>query len=316
MSPGGMGFNARGLCGTSGCVAASDQKWETWLERLYNLRRDKRGSHERPHKPALLLNIIDLLDRKAITTNEVSLSDELVTTFKRYLEVVKEEDDKPTIENPFFFLSGDKFWQVTPQGQREPLYREGFAAGAPSVAQLRKQGVTGWFDAGLIEATACEQSPDRPANPCKLVNSSFLTLRLSAQRRRPLDDVLGLALGEHFDGRIVGEFRIRAGEFFRDAHRRQARFRRQVGIRQLFKRDLQSCGRGNLAELAERLFLFFGTLGNRDGQPQQIESFCHIRLLLGNSNGSAQSEHLQSGIRARAGKLKQWRRGGGVRPLS
>jgi putative restriction endonuclease len=124
-------------------VAASDQKWEGWLERLYNLRRDKRGSH------ALLLSIIDLLDRTVITTNEVPLSDELVSTFKRYFAVVKEEDDKPTIENPFFFLSGDKFWQVTAEGEREPLYREGFAAGAPSVAQLRKQGVTGRFDAGL-----------------------------------------------------------------------------------------------------------------------------------------------------------------------
>jgi predicted restriction endonuclease len=28
---------------------------DRWLERLYNLRRDKRGSHERPHKPVLLL---------------------------------------------------------------------------------------------------------------------------------------------------------------------------------------------------------------------------------------------------------------------
>ena len=88
--------------------------WETWLERLYNLRRDKSGSHERPHKPALLLSIIDLLDRGVITRNEVPLSDELVATFKRYFAVVRRENDQPTIQNPFFHLCGDKFWQLVP----------------------------------------------------------------------------------------------------------------------------------------------------------------------------------------------------------
>ena len=130
-------------------VGASEHEWETWLERLYSLRRDKRGSHERPHKPVLLLSIIDLLDRGVLKTNSVPFSDELVETFKRYFAVVKEEDDKPTIENPFFFLSGDKFWQVIPQGANEPMYREGYASGAPGVGQLRKQGVTGRFDEGL-----------------------------------------------------------------------------------------------------------------------------------------------------------------------
>ncbi len=130
-------------------VGASKHEWEKWLERLYSLRRDKRGSHERPHKPVLLLSIIDLLDRGVIKTNVVPLSDELVATFKRYFAVVKEKDDKPTIENPFYFLSGDKFWRVSPQGANEPLYREGYASGAPSVGQLRKQGVTGRFDEGL-----------------------------------------------------------------------------------------------------------------------------------------------------------------------
>lgn len=85
----------------------NERVWESWLERLYSLRRDKRGSHERPHKPVLLLSIIDLLDRRVIRDNAVPLSDELVATFKRYFAVVKREDDQPTIQNPFFHLSGD-----------------------------------------------------------------------------------------------------------------------------------------------------------------------------------------------------------------
>ena len=48
--------------------------WQEWLERLYSLRRDKRGSHKRPHKPVLLLSILDLLDRGVIAENRVPLS--------------------------------------------------------------------------------------------------------------------------------------------------------------------------------------------------------------------------------------------------
>jgi len=130
-------------------VIGSDHVWEMWLERLYNLRRDKRGSHERPHKPVLLLSILDLLDRRIISGNEVPLSDELVRTFKRYFEVVRKQDDQPTIQNPFFHLSGDKFWQLVPAPGEAPIYREGATTGAPSVAELRKRVAYGRFDDGF-----------------------------------------------------------------------------------------------------------------------------------------------------------------------
>ncbi|MGO8679266.1 MAG: hypothetical protein ACLQVX_25785 [Limisphaerales bacterium] len=46
-----------------------ERKWQEWLERLHNLRRDKRGSHERPHKPVLLPSLLDLLDRGQVKNN-------------------------------------------------------------------------------------------------------------------------------------------------------------------------------------------------------------------------------------------------------
>src|SRR4051812_11413134 len=130
-------------------LSPQERLWQPWLERLYNLRRDKRGDHERPHKPVLLLSIIDLLDRGLIRKNEVPLSEELVETFKRYFEVVQKHNDKPTIENPFFFLSGDGFWEVRTPGRDEPLYVAGQASGGPSVAQFRRAGAFGRFDPGL-----------------------------------------------------------------------------------------------------------------------------------------------------------------------
>jgi len=124
-------------------------EWDNWLDRLYNLRRDKRGSHERPHKPALLLSLIDLLDRKVTTKNLFLLSEELTATFKRYFAVVKKHDDQPTIQNPFFHLCGDKFWSLVPAAGEANIYHEGATSGAPSVAELRRRTAGGQFDAGL-----------------------------------------------------------------------------------------------------------------------------------------------------------------------
>jgi putative restriction endonuclease len=130
-------------------MAVSEHGWETWLERLYNLRRDKSGSHERPHKPVLLLSIIDLLDRGIITGNEVPLSEELVKTFKRFFAVVRRENDQPTIQNPFFFLCGDKFWRLVPAAGEREIYKEGATSGTPSVAELRRRALHGKFDDGM-----------------------------------------------------------------------------------------------------------------------------------------------------------------------
>jgi putative restriction endonuclease len=128
--------------------------WKTWLERLYNLRRDKTGSYERPHKPALLLSIIDLLDRKVIQENAIPLSKELIETFNRYFAVVRRHNDQPTIENPFFRLSGDKFWTLVPRQGQAPVYREGATTGTPSVKQLCDAVAFGRFDDQLWQLLA------------------------------------------------------------------------------------------------------------------------------------------------------------------
>lgn len=107
----------------------TETTWQLWLERLYNLRRDKRGLHERPHKPALLLAIMDQLDRGAITDNQFPLSDDLIASFNRHFEVVQKPSDQPTIQNPFFHLSGDRFWHLEPKDGEDVIYRVGEAGG-------------------------------------------------------------------------------------------------------------------------------------------------------------------------------------------
>jgi putative restriction endonuclease len=128
----------------------TEKTWQQWLERFYNLRRDKRGSHERPHKPVLLLAILDLLDHGLLDKNEIPLNPDLVKTFKRYFEVVRQRDDQPTLENPFYHLSGDGFWQLVPKPGERPPYEPGNASRVPTLKALRE--IYGRFDDNLWNA--------------------------------------------------------------------------------------------------------------------------------------------------------------------
>ncbi|MBI4328136.1 MAG: HNH endonuclease [Chloroflexi bacterium] len=169
--------------------------WENWLERLYNLRRDKSGGHERPHKPILLLSIIELLDRAAIRENTVTLSEELLETFKRNFAAVRKHDDQPTIQNPFFHLCGDKFWHLVPLSGEAEIYREGSTSGAPSVAELRRRVAYGQFDAELWtllsepiarhqlrEAMMARYFPDEREELAALAGASRASVRQEALR--------------------------------------------------------------------------------------------------------------------------------------
>src|ERR1039458_127338 len=135
----------------------NEMTWQHWLERLYNLRRDKRGTYERPHKPVLLLAILDLLDRGILTNNQIPLSPDLVKTFKRYFEVVRQRDDQPSIENPFYYLAGDGFWQLVPKPGERPLYEPGNASRVPTMKALRE--IYGRFDENLWNALLTDAHP-------------------------------------------------------------------------------------------------------------------------------------------------------------
>lgn len=153
---------------------------EQWVARLYDLRRDKRGDHERPHKPALLLAILDLVESGEVTSNRVPLSDALIDRFKGYFDIVGRGDDRPTIQNPFFHLCGEGFWDLLPQPGERPLYQRGNVTGAPSVAQLRRRMSHGAFSRDLWERVA-------DAGQRAALRAALITRYFPDQRRQLLD---------------------------------------------------------------------------------------------------------------------------------
>lgn len=181
----------------------TESTWQRWLERLYSLRRDKRGAHERPHKPVLLLAIMDLLDRGAAATNDFVLNPELIKTFRRYFAIVRRENDQPTIENPFYFLAGDGFWTVERPGQG-PLYQVGNASSPPSMGILHS--AVGHFDPQFWELL--RNPATRPQLREALVSRYFPDCREQLGRLRAAPEPAQNAqLNEGYEQARSGAFR-------------------------------------------------------------------------------------------------------------
>ena len=77
------------------------------------------GGHERPHKPVMLLALLDLFAQRTFRENRVTFSPELLELFAEYFAVVREEGDRETPINPFFYLRGDGFWHHHPRPGQE-----------------------------------------------------------------------------------------------------------------------------------------------------------------------------------------------------
>ena len=109
----------------------------TILDQLYCLKRDKVGNYERPHKPVLLLAVIDLIESGVISDNKILMNKRLETRFKEIFEIVRKEDSKPTIQNPFYYMSGEPFWKAK-DSEGNDFYIPGHASLCPSITSLRK----------------------------------------------------------------------------------------------------------------------------------------------------------------------------------
>jgi putative restriction endonuclease len=84
------------------------------IEALYRLNVAVIGSgtarHERPHKPVLLLAVIDLVAQGEATPERIPWDMNLRARFSLYFELVRQQNDQCTPENPFFYLRQEKWW--------------------------------------------------------------------------------------------------------------------------------------------------------------------------------------------------------------
>jgi len=97
------------------------------------VRWTEQTKHRAPHKPLLLLSIIDLFAQGFITTNLIELSLELGELFSLYWAKVMPPGRDGNIALPFYYLKSDKFWHLQAKPGNENLLNTQIR----SVIQLR-----------------------------------------------------------------------------------------------------------------------------------------------------------------------------------
>ena len=89
---------------------------EKYVGKMRRLRID-RAHGTAPHKPVLLLGIIELIEQGQIRENKVSPSPDLFESFMKYWSIVT--DRKPNLALPFFHLKRDGFWHLHANAEYE-----------------------------------------------------------------------------------------------------------------------------------------------------------------------------------------------------
>lgn len=91
-----------------------------YLHKIQRLRLGRSRGAPAPHKPLLLLSVLDLIEQGAITTNRITPSPQLVETFIRYWKHVSTGQARPFM--PFNHLRSSGFWHLQPhEGQETTL---------------------------------------------------------------------------------------------------------------------------------------------------------------------------------------------------
>jgi len=90
-----------------------------WLQKLATLRIDRARGNPAPHKPLLLLVIIEMMEKAEIRSTEVTLSPDIAFRFSVYWSAVAQRcKQRPDVRLPFHHISSSGIWQaLTAQGE-------------------------------------------------------------------------------------------------------------------------------------------------------------------------------------------------------
>ena len=95
---------------------------EEYLEALANLNVGRSAGHPKPHKPCLLLAVLDLIEQGAIDSNRIYFSETLCKRFTHHFDQWRQGNDTDNPDRPFYHLKTDGFWHHQPKKGREADY--------------------------------------------------------------------------------------------------------------------------------------------------------------------------------------------------
>lgn len=86
-----------------------------YYARKFQRLRVDRAHGVAPHKPILLLAVIEQVERGLMPQNRIELSPPLIQTFLKYWSYLGSARHRPDISRPFFHMKSGKFWHLVPR---------------------------------------------------------------------------------------------------------------------------------------------------------------------------------------------------------
>ena len=128
-----------------------------WLSEFRQLHLDRSHGGKAPHKPLMLLAVLDLIEDGTLQAPRVELNSPIIERFERYWSAANPPDFQRRVWLPFFHLRNPKngIWVLTPHAGQEEVYRR--MTSPKSLGQVRTVVSHAMVDPGLWRWL---QSPD------------------------------------------------------------------------------------------------------------------------------------------------------------
>lgn len=147
---------------------------EDFISKFSNLNTD-RGKHRwsadtchrAPHKPFLLLSIMDLMAQGLIDENFIEPSFELAKTWTDYWKAVVPDKNESSMAYPFFFLPSDDFWKLIDN----PSYKGPVGESVKSINTLKSMFLGAELNIELFQFMQIQDSREKLR--AVLVNTYF-----------------------------------------------------------------------------------------------------------------------------------------------
>ena len=87
---------------------------EHYVKAFYRLNVNRARGRVSPHKPVMLLTIIELVESGLLKENKIYYNPRLLEIFRAYFQAVQKPGDACNPYFPFFHLKSEKFWHLQP----------------------------------------------------------------------------------------------------------------------------------------------------------------------------------------------------------
>lgn len=128
-----------------------------YLNAFKRLRIDRAHGEPAPHKPVLLISVLQTFQNEINSSRRIYITPELVALFKTNWSLLVTSNHDCRFALPFYHLTSDKFWKLIPNPGFEYILQ--LKASMRSFANLNVS-----IDCALIDDELCELMKDKKSN--------------------------------------------------------------------------------------------------------------------------------------------------------